>query len=174
MTYVGPEESPERHPGSDDDDTSKSLTTVKKEEPKKEPEKKKEQPKPVGSHVGNWASSLMAANPAPQLHKGGTVPKDGVYELEKGEEVVPKDKKMAKKKHAGHGYKHTHITHHDDGSHTMHHEHEDGMSHKDYAVASLDHAHDGLQDHLGMPNPGEEEAEGGQSGIPEGGEGGGQ
>ncbi|VVB52841.1 Uncharacterised protein [uncultured archaeon] len=59
------------------------------------------------------------------------------------------------KKHAGHGYKHTHIEHHADGSHTMHHEHEDGKSHKKYAVQSLDHVHDGMQDHLGSANPGE-------------------
>lgn len=63
--------------------------------------------------------------------------------------------------HAGHGYKHTHIEHHHDGSHTIHHEHEDGKSHKKYAVASLDHVHDGLQDNLGMPNPGEAEANAG-------------
>lgn len=71
-----------------------------------------------------------------------------------------------KRKHAGHGYKHTHITHHDDGSHTIHHDHEDGEGHhKDYAVASLDHAHDGLQDHLGTPNPGEVAADAGDHGI---------
>lgn len=60
-----------------------------------------------------------------------------------------------KKKHGGHGYKHTHIEHHDDGSHTVHHEHEDGK-HKKYAVGDLDQVHDGLQDHLGTPNPGED------------------
>ena len=59
------------------------------------------------------------------------------------------------RKHAGHGYKRTHIEHHDDGSHTVEHEHEDGKSHKKYAVASLDHVHDGLQDHMGVPNTGE-------------------
>lgn len=71
-----------------------------------------------------------------------------------------------KKKHAGHGYKHTHIIHHDDGSHTVHHDHEEG-AHKDYAVASLDHVHDGLQDHLGVPNPGEAAADAGQHGVGE-------
>lgn len=71
-----------------------------------------------------------------------------------------------KKKHAGHGYKHTHIEHHDDGSHTVHHEHEDGKSHKKYAVAHLDNVHDGMQDNLGTPNPGEMEAEAGEHGVP--------
>jgi hypothetical protein len=65
--------------------------------------------------------------------------------------------KEKKRPHAGHGYKHTHIEHHDDGSHTIHHEHEDGKSHKRYAVADLDAVHDGLEDHLGEPNAGEDE-----------------
>ena len=62
---------------------------------------------------------------------------------------------MADKKHAGHGYKHTHIVHHHDGSHTVHHEHEDGKSHKDYATADHDSMMDGLMDHTSAPNPGE-------------------
>jgi predicted secreted protein len=59
--------------------------------------------------------------------------------------------------HAGHGYKSTHIELHEDGSATIHHVHEHGP-HKDkkYAVADLDHVHDGLEEHLGMPNDGEE------------------
>ena len=69
-------------------------------------------------------------------------------------------------KHAGHGYTHTHITHHHDGSHTIKHHHEDGVSHKEHAVADLDGVHDSLQEHLGMPNPGEAEAAAGQHGIP--------
>jgi hypothetical protein len=78
-----------------------------------------------------------------------------------------KDKKETKKKHAGHGYKSTHITHHADGSHTVKHEHEDGASHQEYAKPDLDGVHDGLQDHMGVPNPGEAESEAGESGIPE-------
>ncbi len=75
------------------------------------------------------------------------------------------DKK--KKKHAGHGFKRTHIEHHHDGSATVHHEHEDGPEHdKKHAVADLDAMHDSMQDHLGQPNPGEAEAEGGQHGVP--------
>jgi hypothetical protein len=62
-----------------------------------------------------------------------------------------------KRKHAGHGYKHTHITHHDDGSHSIHHEHEDGK-HKDYAVADHDAMMDGMMDHTSQPNPGEQES----------------
>ena len=59
--------------------------------------------------------------------------------------------------HAGHGFTRTVIEHHDDGSHTLEHAHEDGP-HKDlkYAVADLDSMHDGLEDHLGEPNDGEE------------------
>lgn len=56
-----------------------------------------------------------------------------------------------KKPHAGHGYIWTDIDHHEDGSATVHHEHEDGKSHKTYAVSDLDGVHDGLEDHLRDP-----------------------
>ena len=56
-----------------------------------------------------------------------------------------------KKPHAGHGFVHTTIDHHEDGSATVHHEHEDGKSHKTYAVTHLDALHDGLEDHLRTP-----------------------
>lgn len=79
------------------------------------------------------------------------------------------EKKETKRAHAGHGYTHTHIEHHDDGSHTVEHHHSEGAhKNKKYAVASLDHVHDGMQDHLGEMNPGEAEAEAGQGGIEEG------
>ena len=70
------------------------------------------------------------------------------------------------KKH--HGFTHTHAEHHSDGSSTVHHVHKDGPKHDvKHAVASLDHLHDSMQDHLGQPNPGEAEAAAGQHGIPE-------
>ena len=72
-----------------------------------------------------------------------------------------------KKKHAGHGFKHTHIEHHADGSHTVHHQHEDGPEHDvKHAVGGLDAVHDSLQDHLGTPNPGEPEASAGPTPNP--------
>ena len=71
-------------------------------------------------------------------------------------------------KHAHHGFTHTHIEHHGDGSATVHHVHHEGP-HKDvkHAALNLDHIHDSLQDHLGTPNPGEAEANAGDHGIPE-------
>jgi len=72
-----------------------------------------------------------------------------------------------KRKHAGHGFKHTKVTHHKDRSHTVKHEHEDGVSHAEHAVSNLDGVHDSLQDHLGAPNPGEAQADAGQHGVPE-------
>ena len=67
-----------------------------------------------------------------------------------------------KKKHAGHGFTHSHIEHHKDGSHTVHHVHEDGP-HADvkHAAADLDGVHDSMEDHMGTPNPGEAEANAG-------------
>jgi hypothetical protein len=71
------------------------------------------------------------------------------------------DKKPAdkKKKNAGHGFTHTNVEHHGDGSHTVHHVHEDGP-HKDvkHAVADHDSMMDSMQEHLGTPNPGEDMA----------------
>lgn len=66
-----------------------------------------------------------------------------------------------KKKHAGHGYHRTEIEHHKDGSHTVrHHPHPDHMhemKENSYAAGDLDAVHDGMQDNLGQPNPGENE-----------------
>jgi hypothetical protein len=78
---------------------------------------------------------------------------------------MAEEKKDHKKKaHAGHGFSRSHVENHADGSHTVHHEHSEGP-HKDvkHAVADLDGVHDSLQDHLGMPNPGEAEANAGPS-----------
>ena len=72
-----------------------------------------------------------------------------------------------KKKHAGHGFKHTHVEHHHDGSATVHHQHEDGPEHDvKHAVGNLDEMHDSMQQHLGTPNPGEMAANAGDHGVP--------
>jgi hypothetical protein len=72
------------------------------------------------------------------------------------------------KKHARHGFTHTHVEHHKDGSHTVTHLHHKGGEHDvKHAVADLDGVHDSMEDHLGTPNPGEAEADAGQHGVPE-------
>ena len=54
--------------------------------------------------------------------------------------------------HAGHGFTHTEIEHHDDGSHTITHYHEGGEDkHKKHAKMDLDGMHDSLEDHLRHP-----------------------
>lgn len=58
--------------------------------------------------------------------------------------------------HAGHGYTETIIDHHDDGSHTIEHRHEDGVSHKKHAKMDLDGLHDSLEEHLRHPKNEEE------------------
>lgn len=58
-----------------------------------------------------------------------------------------------------HPYTRTVIEHHDDGSHTVRHEHKDGMSHNSYAKADLDQLHDGLEDNLNIPEEQEEDLE---------------
>ena len=71
------------------------------------------------------------------------------------------DKKPAekKKKHAGHGFTHTNVEHHSDGSHTVHHVHEDGPQ-KDvkHGVADHDAMMDSMMQHTSQPNPGEDMA----------------
>ena len=60
---------------------------------------------------------------------------------------------MAKKHHK---FTHTHVEHHNDGSHTVHHVHVDGP-HADVKGAAADH--DGMMDHImdhtSAPNTGE-------------------
>jgi hypothetical protein len=79
------------------------------------------------------------------------------------------EKSMEEKKKKHHGFTHSHIEHHKDGSHTVHHIHEEGP-HKDikHAVADLDGVHDSMEDHVGTPNPGEAAADTGDHGIPAG------
>ena len=74
---------------------------------------------------------------------------------------------MEKGKVAHHGFTHSHHEHHADGSITVHHVHHEGP-HKDvkHAVKDLDGAHDSMQEHLGLPNPGEAEANAGDHGVP--------
>lgn len=71
---------------------------------------------------------------------------------------------MAHKKHP---YSHTHIEHHKDGSHTIHHVHESDSS-KDVkgAVADHDSLMDHIMDHTSEPNPGEAAADMGDHGVP--------
>lgn len=63
-----------------------------------------------------------------------------------------------------HKFTHSTIEHHDDGSHTIHHQHADGPEHDvKHAVADLDEVHDSFEKHFRDP----EEVEGmvGKKGI---------
>jgi hypothetical protein len=67
------------------------------------------------------------------------------------------------KKTKKHNVKHTHIEHHDDGSHTIRHTHEVGPDTTGTAP-DLDALHDHLEAAMGTPNQGEAEAEAPQPG----------
>lgn len=67
---------------------------------------------------------------------------------------------MAKK----HKYSHTHIIHHPDGSHSIHHEHEEGK-HVDYARGDHDGMMDGMMEHTSEPDGEEASAEAGDHGV---------
>jgi hypothetical protein len=74
---------------------------------------------------------------------------------------------MAEKKKKHH-FSHTHIEHHDDGSATVHHQHEsDPKKDIKHAVADTDQMHDSLEDHIGTPNAGEAAANVGDHGVAE-------
>lgn len=67
-------------------------------------------------------------------------------------------KRPARKKH--HPYKRLHVDFHDDGTGTMHFEHESDPNQDVHtAVPDLDSVHDQLEAHAGEPNPGEEQGE---------------
>lgn len=63
--------------------------------------------------------------------------------------------------HAGHGFTHTSVELHDDGTATMEHHHESGdeKKNKRYAVQDLDGIHDGLENHLRMAHDKEDALE---------------
>ena len=126
----------------------------------------------------NKTAAAHGTKPLVMRAKGGPVKAGEGYVVgEKGPEkfvpsvngkIIPTEKNMAEKKeehkakHAHHGFTETHMKHHHDGSITVKHMHSEGP-HKDveHAVADLDGAHDSMQEHLGMPNPGEAEADAG-------------
>ena len=122
-------------------------------------------------------------NPAPKLHSGtDNVPKTGTYTLKKGEAVLnnkdaehhralhgamgalgghehkpeKKIKHITTKKSAdGKGHIHVHVH-----THPEHHPDEEHISMGNDGLMSH------MMDHMGEPNPGEAEADAGQSGIP--------
>ena len=63
-------------------------------------------------------------------------------------------------------HKHTHIEHHDNGSHTVRHSGDAGET--SYSAQDLDAVHDGLEQHVGDPN-GDEGQEQMAGGAPAGG-----
>jgi hypothetical protein len=65
----------------------------------------------------------------------------------KAESKASPSKTATKKKH-----RHTHIEHHDDGSHTVRHTPMGGGEEVSYAAPDLDAVHDGLEQHVGDEN----------------------
>jgi len=70
---------------------------------------------------------------------------------------------------AHHGFTHTTVHHHADGSHTIQHHHHEGP-HKDihHAVADHDGMIDSMMDHTSAPNLGETQANAGPQAAPAG------
>lgn len=99
----------------------------------------------------------------PIMHTGGVVKKTEPVLMEKGEGVIPKAKmknadlgKMAgakkeEPKKSAVKHKHTHIEHHDDGSHTIRHTPRDGGDEVSYSKPDMAGVHQGLDANVGQP-----------------------
>lgn len=98
---------------------------------------------------------------------------DHMSGMKDGMKAKKKKSSSAKHGHAGpkHGRpKRTIIDHHTNGSHSVEHEHEQDptmppMSNTKYAVADDEGLRDGMEQHVMQPNPGEAQADAGQSGT---------
>ena len=88
--------------------------------------------------------------------KPKTVKVGDVLAREKSAPKSESKSKDSKKKKAR--MKHTHIEHHADGSHTIRHTPMEGGEEVSYSKPDLDGVHDGLEEHVGEPNEGEEQA----------------
>jgi hypothetical protein len=95
--------------------------------------------------------------------------------LEKGEAVIPKEKNMADglmdKITGGEKPKkeidHVQVKKHKTGYHVEHHHtHPGHHPMESHAKSNMDDVMDHLHTHMGEPNPGEAEADGGQHGVP--------
>lgn len=117
--------------------------------------------------------------PLPQYHKGTThVDKTGPAILEKGEAVIPKhENPMADKtydKLPGMADKPKKMIDHikirkAKGAHSVvehHHTRPEHHPAESHVMQNMDQLHDHMEEHMGTPNPGEAEADAGQSGIP--------
>ena len=96
---------------------------------------------------------------AEETKKPKTVKVGDVLAKDKTEKPKPESKSASKDSKKKTKHKHTHIEHHDDGSHTVRHQPMGGGEEVSYAAPDLDAVHDGLEQHVGDPNAGEETAE---------------
>lgn len=160
-------------------------------------------PPRVPSTWGAATRSILENNgQLPKMHKGGVVPgkpgEEKVVKLEAGEKVTPakdtkmaedkkakplsvkdvlaKDKKSKEEKTSGKKkkYRHTHIEHHTDGSHTIRHTPAEGGEETSYSRPDTAGMMQGLQDNLGggeqggdQDNQGGEEPPAAAAGAPQ-------
>jgi hypothetical protein len=87
----------------------------------------------------------------PKVSVSGILSKEG-DDMEKAASKKPSSKKDDKKSGTKKKHKHTHIEHHDNGTHTVRHTPEGGGPETSYAAKDLDEVHDGLEEHVGDPN----------------------
>jgi hypothetical protein len=112
---------------------------------------------PKSSAPGKSAS-ILANDTAP---KKAAAPKTMGGGAEKSAaSAAPKPEHAQHAAHAGKAkHKHTHIEHHENGTHTTRHTPADGGPDVSYASQDLDGVHDGLEHHVGEPNGEEAQAQ---------------
>jgi hypothetical protein len=93
------------------------------------------------------ASSILANDTAPKSAK--------MAGAEAGKPKAPAADKKAPEMGSKRKHKHTHIEHHENGTHTVRHTPVGGGEDVSYAAQDLDGVHDGLEHHVGEPNGGE-------------------
>jgi len=106
----------------------------------------------------------MAEMPEIKPEKKKSVSVGSVLSKESKPKAESKDSgKSSKKKKM----KHTHIEHHNDGSHTVRHTPMGGGEEMSYSKPDLDGVHDGLEEHVGDPNAAEGQPMADGGGAPE-------
>ena len=101
---------------------------------------------------------------AEETKKPKTVKIGDVLAKDKAEKPKSESKSASKDSKKKTKHKHTHIEHHYDAEgkatgHTVRHQPMGGGEEVSYAAPDLDAVHDGLEQHLGEPNAGEEQEE---------------
>jgi hypothetical protein len=121
-------------------------------------------PAPIDSYCSDWYEPVIPIKDIKNTSEEQAEEKisPGIH-LMMSRLGIPEEQEVEHEHKRGHGFHSTHIQHHKDGSHTIHHMHDAGPEHDvKAAVGGHDEMLDHLIDHTSPgPNPGEAEANAG-------------